>query len=71
MFVISLQLQYSDLVNFLVLVGEMSSPVLLFEDFNLSEGGKEIEFLIKLFNLGPNYNPAEQNTLTGNCIDFL
>jgi exonuclease III len=65
-------LQYSDLVvDYLGLEGELSVPMVLVGDFNISEDdrAKLKEYLRKHFHLELKNDPAEQTTLSGSCID--
>jgi hypothetical protein len=72
MFLTSWLLQYSDLVDYLGLEGELSVPMVLVGDFNISEynRAKLKEYLCKHFHLELKNDPAEQTMLSGRCIDL-
>jgi hypothetical protein len=72
MFLTGWRLQYSDLVDYLGLEGELSVQMVLVGDFNISEDdrAKLNEYLRKHFHLELRNDPAEQTTLSGSCIDL-
>jgi hypothetical protein len=72
MFLTSWLLQYSDFVDYLGLEGELSVPMALVGDFNISEDdqAKLKEYLRKHFHLELKNDPAEQTTLSGSCTDL-
>jgi hypothetical protein len=63
-------LHYSDLVDYLGLEGELSVPMVIVGDFNISKDNraKLKEHLSKHFHLELKNDPAEQTTLSGSCI---
>lgn len=65
------ELAESDLVDYLKLKGEMNVPMVLGEDFHISEDDtdKLNEFVRKYFNLELKSYPAVQTTLSGSFVD--
>jgi hypothetical protein len=65
-------LQYSDLVDYLGLEGELSKLMVLVGDFNISEDdrAKLKKYLPKHFHLELKNDPAEHTTLSGSCINL-
>jgi exonuclease III len=71
-FLTSWLLQYRDLINYLGLEGEVSVPMVLVGDFNISEDdqAKLKEYLHKHFHLELKNDPGKQTMLSGSCINL-